>query len=61
VGVGLGIAVLIMLSVNLLNSCGVWVTLLLVSVIAASALVLWIRDSVKYPATSFDNEDDGEG
>ena len=56
VGVAMGIAVLIMLSVNVLNSWGVWVTLLLVSVITASALLIWIRDSVRHPATSFDDE-----
>jgi hypothetical protein len=58
VGLGLGIAVLIMLSVNVLNSWGVWVTLLLISAITAGALLLWIRDAVKHPATSFD--EDGE-
>jgi hypothetical protein len=56
IGLGLGIEVLIMLSVNVLNSWGVWVTLLLVSFITASALLIWIFDSVKHPATSFDDE-----
>ncbi len=56
VGVAVGIFVLFMLSVNVLNSWGVWVTLLLISVITASALALWVRDAIKHPATSFDDE-----
>jgi hypothetical protein len=58
IGLAVGIFVILMLSVNVLNSWGVWVTLLLVSAITAGALLLWIRDALRHPATSFD--DDGE-
>jgi hypothetical protein len=56
VGLGVGILIILMLSVNVLNSWGVWVTLLLVSVITAGALLLWIRDALKHPATTFDED-----
>ena len=57
VGVAVVIFVMFMLSVNVLNSWGVWVTLLLISVITASALGLWVRDALKYPATSSFDDD----
>jgi hypothetical protein len=49
IGVGLGIVILALafISMDVLDSLGVWVTLLLVSVMSAAALVIWIRDSVK--------------
>jgi hypothetical protein len=40
-----------------LNSWGVWVTLLLVSAFTATALVLWILDAVRHPATKLDDSD----
>jgi hypothetical protein len=51
IGVGLGIVIvaLAFISMDVLDSLGVWVTLLLVSVMTAAALVIWIRDSVKPP------------
>jgi len=55
IGVSLSIAVLAMLFVNVLNSWGVWVTLLIVSVFTASALGLWIRDAARHPATELDD------
>jgi hypothetical protein len=42
---------------NVLKSKGEWVTLLLVSVITASALGLWVRDAIKHPATSIDDDE----
>jgi hypothetical protein len=57
VGVALIIAALAMLFLNVLNSWGVWVTLLLVSAFTATALGLWIVDAVRHPATELD---DGE-
>jgi uncharacterized membrane protein YqjE len=56
-GLALAIAALAMICMNVLNSKGVWVTLLLVSVLTATAAVLWIIDSVRHPATELD---DGE-
>ena len=56
-GVAVIIAVLAMLFLNVLNSWGVWVTLLLVSAFTAAALGLWIADAVRHPATELD---DGE-
>jgi len=56
-GVALAILVLAFVSMNILNSWGVWVTLLLVSLLTASALLLWIRDAVVYPATGTDEGD----
>jgi hypothetical protein len=53
-GISLVIAVLAMLFLNVLNSWGVWVTVLLVSVFTAGALSLWIRDAVLHPATRLD-------
>jgi len=61
IAVGAGVAVIIaalaMLFLNVLNSWGVWVTLLLVSAFTATALGLWIVDAVRHPATELD---DGE-
>jgi hypothetical protein len=56
-GLALAIAALAMLFLNVLNSWGVWVTLLLVSAFTATALGLWIVDAVRHPATELD---DGE-
>jgi hypothetical protein len=59
IGIGLGIllAILALISMNVLKSKGEWVTLLLVSVITASALGLWVRDAIKHPATSIDDDE----
>jgi hypothetical protein len=58
IAVGTGVAVIIaalaMLFLNVLNSWGVWVTLLLVSAFTATALGLWIVDAVRHPATEVD-------
>ncbi len=58
--IGFGLAVVIfiilMLSVNVLQSWGEWVTVLLVSGISASGLALWIQDAVRHPATSLDED-----
>ena len=43
-----------MLFLNVLNSWGVWVTLLLVSAFTATTLGLWIVDAVRHPATELD-------
>jgi hypothetical protein len=56
-GVALIIAALAMLSLNVLNSWGVWVTLLLVSALTATALGLWIVDSARHPATGLDDDE----
>jgi predicted membrane channel-forming protein YqfA (hemolysin III family) len=56
IGVSLAIAVLAMLFLNVLNSWGVWVTLLIVSVFTASALGLWIRDAARHPAAEPDDD-----
>jgi hypothetical protein len=53
-GVAIIIAVLALLFLNLLNSWGVWVTLLLISAFTATALGLWIVDAVRHPATELD-------
>jgi len=53
-GVAVIIAVLAMLFLNVLNSWGVWVTLLLISAFTATALGLWIADAVRHPATEVD-------
>jgi drug/metabolite transporter (DMT)-like permease len=55
-GISLAIAVLAMLFLNVLNSWGVWVTLLIVSVFTATALGLWVRDAQRHPATKLDDE-----
>jgi|SRR5580658_8038566 hypothetical protein len=44
VGIALVIGVLAMLCLNVLNSWGVWVTLLIISVLCASGLVVWLWD-----------------
>jgi hypothetical protein len=56
-GLALALAALALICMNVLKSLGVWVTLLLVSVLTATAAVLWIIDSVRHPATELD---DGE-
>jgi hypothetical protein len=56
-GLAIAIAALALICMGGLNSLGVWVTLLLVSVITATALGLWVADSVRHPATELD---DGE-
>jgi len=56
-GLALAIAALSLLFLNVLNSWGVWVTLTLVSAFTATALVLWIIDSVRHPATALDDGD----
>jgi uncharacterized membrane protein YqjE len=53
-GLALAIAALAMVCMNVLNSWGVWVTLLLVSAFTATALGLWIVDAVRHPATELD-------
>jgi hypothetical protein len=57
IGISLAIPVLAMLFLNVLNSWGVWVTLLLVSAFTATALGVWIRDAVRHPATELDDAD----
>lgn len=56
IGIGLAalIFIILMLSVNVLQSWGEWVTVLLVVGISGSALALWVRDAVKHPAASLD-------
>ena len=51
VGIGLGVVTLAaaFICMNTLNSLGVWVTLLLVSVLTASAAVAWIWDTFRGP------------
>jgi hypothetical protein len=60
IGVGLAalIFVILMLSVNVLQSWGEWVTVLIVAGITGSALALWVQDAVRHPATSFDEENE---
>jgi uncharacterized membrane protein len=55
IGVGLVIFVLAALCLNVLNSWGVWVTLLIISVLTATTLALWVRDALLHPATRVDN------
>jgi hypothetical protein len=52
VGIGVGLVILIMaaLCLNVLNSRGVWVTLLIISVFTATSLTLWVRDARLHPA-----------
>lgn len=59
IGLGLGLAILVLafVSMNMLESWGEWVTLLLVSVLTATALVLWIGDAVRHPATELDDHE----
>jgi len=57
VGVSLVIVVLAFVSMDVLNSWGVWVTLLLVSVFTATTVGLWIRDAVRHPATEPDDSE----
>jgi hypothetical protein len=56
IGVGLGLLILVLafVSLNILNSWGVWVTFLLIGVMTATSLALWIRDAVLHPATMVD-------
>ena len=58
--IGFGLAALIfiilMLSVNVLQSWGEWVTVLLVAGFSATALALWVQDAVRHPATSLDDD-----
>jgi 4-amino-4-deoxy-L-arabinose transferase-like glycosyltransferase len=44
-GLAIAILVLAFVCMNLLNSLGVWVTLLLVSVLTASAAGVWLWDA----------------
>ena len=55
-GLALVIAALAMLCLNVLNSWGVWVTLLIVSALTATAAAVWITDSVRYPAIELDGD-----
>jgi hypothetical protein len=50
IGVGLVIFVMAALCLNVLNSWGVWVTLLIISAFTATSLVLWVRDALLHPA-----------
>jgi hypothetical protein len=56
IGIGVGLVIFIMaaLCLNVLNSWGVWVTLLIISVFTATSLVLWVRDALLHPATAVD-------
>ena len=54
IGVGLVIFVMAALSLNVLNSWGVWVTLLIISVFTATSLALWIRDARLHPESELD-------
>jgi hypothetical protein len=55
IGVGLVIFVMAALCLNVLNSWGVWVTLLIISTFTATSLVLWIRDARLHPADLVDD------
>jgi hypothetical protein len=56
IGVGVGLAIFVMaaLCLNVLNSWGVWVTLLIISTFTATSLLLWIRDARLHPASEVD-------
>jgi hypothetical protein len=57
IGIGVGVVIFIMaaLCLNVLNSWGVWVTLLIIAVFTATSVVLWIRDARLHPATAVDD------
>jgi hypothetical protein len=60
IGVGLVIFVFAALCLNVLNSWGVWVTLLIVSLLTATSLVVWLCDALSHPATETDATEIGE-
>jgi|HubBroStandDraft_1064217.scaffolds.fasta_scaffold72177_2 hypothetical protein len=59
IGIGVGLAIFVMaaLCLNVLNSWGVWVTLLIISTFTATTLVLWIRDARLHPADIVDGNE----
>jgi hypothetical protein len=56
IGVGLGLVILVLafVSLNILNSWGVWVTFLFLGVLTVTSLGVWIWDAVRHPATEVD-------
>ena len=56
IGVGLLIFVAAAVSEDILNSWGVWVALLFISLFTFTTLVLAIRDARRHPATEQDEE-----
>ena len=57
IGIGVGLAIFVMaaLCLNVLNSWGVWVTLLIISTFTTTSLTLWIRDARLHPADLVDH------
>jgi hypothetical protein len=58
IGTGLFVVIVVaaFVSLNILNSWGVWVTLAFVSALAATGIVAWAVDSVRHPARLNDSE-----
>ena len=43
------------LCLNVLNSWGVWVTLLIIALFTATSVALWVRDAILHPAAAVDD------